>query len=364
MKRIFTTLFALVLAHTAGAQITITLSDLPDIGNTLWQVNDSSSAPALTGSLTGGAGQTWNFASGWQPGDTTDITFAAKSSLPSNLTTGFPNSTMAYNRVQDSVAMYFIRNSNGIYLDGNYMYGTMTVSGVQVSNVGTYFDIPELLVPVPITYNHNQTYNSYSRTIINANVPPVGPVTLNQYEGKVKQMECIGHGTLITPAGTYSNTLMVRNTITNYDTTYTSNTLLAPSVNDTSVSYSVEYMWLTNDPNQLILLQLTADSAGTTIESASYSYKAATAVSPEYQALNSVTFYPVPTSGLVSVSIPAPLQSCGVKILTLEGKELTQFTQTLTGNGTLDLSSLANGAYLLEISSGAYVRTGKIVKAN
>lgn len=365
MKKIYAILLSLFCMSSLSAQITITLNELPDIGNSLWEVSDSSGSPALTGSLTGGANQTWSFAGGWQVRDTSKITFAAISTVSNTITSNFPNATMLYDRVEDSVALFFTRNSSGLQISGNFLYGTMDVgSGVQVSNIATVFSSPEMLVPVPITYNHNQTYTSHSTTTVNANIPPIGAVTLYQYQRKVKKMECIGYGSLITPSGTYPNALMVKSTITTYDTTYTANPIVGPQINSDTISYSTEYAWFTNDANQVILMQIGADSAGLIMESASYTYKTSVANDPEYQALNAVKLYPVPTSGRVTIELPSVLNACSVKIFTQEGKELTQYSTVLNGASEMDLSSLANGVYLVELSSGAFVRTGKITVAH
>lgn len=365
MKKIYSILFSLFFASTLSAQITITLNELPDIGNSLWEVSDSTGSPALTGSLSGGANQTWNFAGGWQVGDTNKITFAAISTVSNTISSNFPTSTMVYDRVEDSVALFFTRNSSGLQISGNFLYGTMDVgSGVQVNNVATVFSSPEMLVPVPITYNHNQTYTSHSTTTVNANIPPIGAVTLYQYQRKVKQMECIGYGSITTPSGTYTNSLMVKSTITSYDTTYTANSIIGPSVNTDTITYSTEYAWFTNDVDQVILMQIGADSAGLVLESASYTYKTSVANDPEYQALNAVKIYPVPTSGLVMIDLPSVLNACSVKIFTQDGKELTHYSKVLNGVSEMDLTGLSNGIYLVELSAGSFVRTGKITVAH
>jgi len=365
MTKIYSFLLSLLLTSSLSAQITITLNELPDIGNTLWEVVDSSGSPALTGSFNGGANQTWNFAGGWQVRDTSKITFAAVSSVANTISSNFPNATMAYDRVEDSVALFFTRNTNGLYISGNFLYGTLDVgNGILVSNIGTLFSSPEMLVPVPLTYNHNQTYTSRNTTTVNATIPPVGSVTVYQYQRKVKQMECIGYGSLTTPSGTYPNALMLKSTITTYDTTYTPNPIFGPQINSDTISYSTEYAWMTNDNNQVILLQIGADSAGAIMESASYTYKTSVANDPEFQALNAVQLYPVPTTGMVTAEIPSVLSSCQIKLFTLDGQEVSQFGKVLQGTTQLDLSGLAQGVYLIELTSGNFVRTGKITKTN
>jgi hypothetical protein len=363
MKKIFTILLLCFLVIETNAQITITLNDLPNIGNTLWQASDSTGSPALTGSLTGGASQTWNFAGGWEVGDSTKITFAPTTSVSNSISSQFPSANLAYDQVEDSTALFFIRNSTGLHLAGNFLYGTIDIQGLQITNVATVFSQPEMLVPVPMAYNDNATFNSYSVTTVNATIPPFGAVTIYQYQGKTKVFDCIGYGSLTTPSGTYSNTLMGRYTITSYDTTFTSNPILGPQINSDTVSYSTEYFWVTNDPDQLILLQITADSAGTVMESANYSFKTTTSNHPDYLALSSVSFYPVPTTGLVNISVPQVLSSGEMKIYNLNGEEIPSLRASFQGNTTLDLSSLNNGVYLLEIQSGEFVRTGKITVA-
>ncbi len=158
--------------------------------------------------------------------------------------------------------------------------------------------------------------------------------------------------------------MMVKSTITTYDTTYTPNPILGPSINSDTISYSTEYAWFTNDANQVILMQIGADSAGLIMESASYTYKTSVANDPEYQALNAVKLYPVPSSGRVTIELPSVLNACSVKIFTQEGKELTEYSKVLNGVEEMDLSGLTNGIYMVELSAGAFKRTGKITVAH
>lgn len=360
MKKILTLLSLYLFIGPVSAQITITLNDLPDIGNTFWQASDSTGAPALTGSLTGGAAQNWNFAGGWEIGDSTKITFAPTTSVSNSISSQFPSANMAFDQVADSTAIFFLRNASGLQIAGNFLYGTIDVQGLQIKNVATVFTEPEMLVPVPMTYNDNATYNSHSRTTVNANIPPIGTVTIYQNQRRTKVFNCIGYGSLTTPSGTYPNTLMGKYSITSYDTTFTPNPILGPQINSDTIGYSTNYIWVTNDPNQTILLDITADSAGVVMESASYAFKSATANHPDYMSLSNVAFYPVPTTGLVKIESPQVLTTCSLKLFNLSGEEIPEFETNFSGNTTLDLSNLNNGVYILELRSGDFVRTGKI----
>jgi hypothetical protein len=153
---------------------------------------------------------------------------------------------------------------------------------------------------------------------------------------------------------------MGKYSITSYDTTFTPNPILGPQINSDTIAYSTNYIWVTNDPNQTILLDITADSAGVVMESASYAFKSATANHPDYMSLSNVAFYPVPTTGLVKIESPQVLTTCSLKLFNLSGEEIPEFETNFSGNTTLDLSNLNNGVYILELRSGDFVRTGKI----
>jgi len=363
MKTLLIFLFSALLSGFLSAQITIQFADLPDIGNSLWQASDSTPSPNLSGSLSGGAGVTWNFTTGWAIKDTNDLTFVNTNTIDASISSQYPNANMACDQAEDSLYLFFTRNTTGIYIAGTYFYGSMSISGITVDSIATIYDQPELIVPVPFTYEDSIISESHYTIMMSIDVPPFGMVDVYQYSRSVKNMKCTGFGTLNTPSGSYADALLLRSEVTTYDTVYSPDPFVGALINSDTIRYSTNYTWVTNDQDQIMLMELGADSAGTTILSASYSFKVISKTDAEMNALNSIKFYPNPASDRVNLEIPGELSSVQVAIYSMDGIEVyrTEFNNSLQAQ--LDLSSWAKGMYLLELSTQNLKRTGKLVIA-
>lgn len=348
-----------LLPFFSFAQITINFTDLPDVGNSLWQVSDTTGAPALGGSLSGGAGQNWNYVSGWETGDSTKINFAAVSSVSNTISAQFPLANLAYDQTADSTVLFFTRNTRGMHIAGSFLYGTLDISGNLISDVAMVYTQPELIVPVPFTYNDSVASSAHRVSNVTVN-SILGLITIEQKSRIVKNFKCLGYGTLSTPSGVYSDALFVKVNITSYDTTYTANPILGPQINSDTIVYSTSYVWMSNDPNQLVLMELGADSAGVTINEAYYTFKTSVSAHPDMEALSAMKFYPVPSTGLVHVEMPAGLENVQIRILSVDGKEVYARSGLETSLTTLDLSAFENGFYLMEVHTENAVRTAKL----
>ncbi len=76
------------------------------------------------------------------------------------------------------------------------------------------------------------------------------------------------------------------------------------------------------------------------------------------QLLSSVTMYPNPTAGQLSLTVPAGLSIEKVSLIDITGKN----TQVQLINNTLDMSSLATGVYILKLETSAGISTQKVIK--
>ena len=71
--------------------------------------------------------------------------------------------------------------------------------------------------------------------------------------------------------------------------------------------------------------------------------------------------YPNPTSDFVSFSIPDAIDTAIVRVYTLQGQLLFS-SEILKGQNTLDISNLATGIYLANVSNGGIQNTFKLIK--
>lgn len=355
--RFFTIFFGLL--GFVDAQITVQLSDLPDVGNTLWQVNDTSGSPSITGPINTGANAIWNYTSGWVNVDTTAITFADVTTVDSGIRALFPSANLVYNQVEDSTLLFFARNTDGMYIAGTYLYGSQDVNGIILDSVASVFVDPELLVPVPFTYNDTRTTSSYLVTALSLELPGFGLVDLFQKRRSDKSIACVGHGNLTTPSGTY-NCLLMRTQITVYDTLYTANPFVGPLLNNDTITHSVNYMWITNDVNQVIVMEANADSAGLVFNSASYSYKGNVSQA-HFVSSSSISMYPNPSRDKITIELPQGQHNGQMLLYSIDGKLSTQLPLGSESVQTLNISDIQHGRYLGCIEINGIQHCGNII---
>lgn len=78
----------------------------------------------------------------------------------------------------------------------------------------------------------------------------------------------------------------------------------------------------------------------------------------EDQLLASMTMYPNPTAGQLSLTVPDGLIIEKVSLIDIAGRN----TQVQLINNTLDMSSLATGVYILKLETSAGISTQKVIK--
>jgi hypothetical protein len=340
--KLFTFFFGLL--GILNAQITVQFSDLPNVGNTLWQVNDTSGSPSISGPINSGANATWNYTSGWVNVDTTAITFANVITVDPSIRALFPTANLVYDQVEDSTLLFFARNTDGMYVAGTYLYGSQDVNGILLDSVASVFVNPELLVPVPFTYNDTRSNSSYLVTALSLELPGFGLVDLFQKRRSDKAIACVGHGNLTTPSGTY-NCLLMKTQITVYDTLYTANPFVGPLLNNDTITHSVNYMWITNDVNQVIVMEANADSAGLIFNSASYSYKGNVS-HQDLSVSSAIRMYPNPANDYITIELPQGQHDGYLLLYSIEGKLTTKLPLGAEAVQTLNVSGIQQGRYL------------------
>ncbi len=258
MRKLFYIAALATLPLAASAQsITITGSDAPQTGESWTELMDNRYGMHQIGA--GGAAQTWDYSNAFEVDDTVVTNFVSVASVPASYSANFPNATIASYNPGDSMAVFFKQDATGFYVDG---MGTdpVVVEGITVSHFP--FEPDMLVVPGPFTYG--DTRSNTGKMIIE------GSVGIAQFRMVITTYQSFvadGYGSLTTPAGTYPNTLRVREFSYSIDSTYTNfgagwSPIPGSSYSDTTITYT----WYKNGPGaRLMTLQEDAFNPGTSI---------------------------------------------------------------------------------------------------
>lgn len=76
------------------------------------------------------------------------------------------------------------------------------------------------------------------------------------------------------------------------------------------------------------------------------------------QLLSELTVFPNPTKDVLTINLPSGLTVDAISLIDITGKN----TKISVNNNTLDMSSLANGVYLLKIETPSGITTRKVIK--
>lgn len=325
MKKIYTTLFLSCWFALAMAQPTITTNEIPTAGTAWTTANDTL---YITSMLPGGANQTWDY-SGLMNYFIDTVGFGASAGTP--YASNYPASNLAsYDQASGSWS-YFTSNSTGLYFDG-----------LVDPTLGTVNLTPALLyVPVPFTYGNTRTSTSGFQidTLFGTTNARINFDLQSQFEAD-------GYGTVILPNGTHNNVLRVK--ITNLNTTTVSAEIIPGSgiytpVN-TSTSQSTDYRFFEAGAAISFILDIQADSLGTTTESSAYLYQSGPTAVTSVVNNNSIMPYPNPSSG--SVVLPyVEIPFSALEVVGMDGRRYSVSAYPTSQGVRLDVSSLVNGMY-------------------
>ncbi len=354
MKSILTSLFVVFALNIGFAQITITNSDMPAVGDT-FRVSNGLIAPAIDPVPTG-AQFTWDFSNLQMV--TQDIdTFLSVASTGTIYSLVFSNlpfnpyranlaakgpSLPAIPQVTISDVVYFYYNSSSAYEVSGY--------GANINGIS-----------VPITFNSKDRVYNFPANFGNTDssdsdfqlaIPGLGYYGHDQH--RVNEVD--GWGTLITPFGSF-NTLRVKSMISSNDSLYLDSVGTGFAF---SLPPTTEYKWLGAQSGIPLLQITTTNTLGTEIVTAIRyrdSVRTTTGI-PEINAVAEGVFelFPNPSNGQLTLHTNSAKQQSGtIQLYSTEGK----LVQTLwkgtfnAGENLVQLdvrsSSVANGIYLLNI---------------
>lgn len=328
------------------AQITIAASDMPVAGDTL---RHSIAAPVGTGINVNdsGANKTWAFVSLTAIAQGLDAYRTALSVDPAYLAYNIPPTAYGYKvtdslplpgtipvSVKDLYTFFNKKNNPSRYVAEGF--------GAKVSGllVGAPYINEDTIYKFPLAYGNMDTSEFYMR----ANVPTIG--TYVQSGTRITKVD--GWGTITTPYFTApTNCIRVRSEVNEVDSVKVSS-LPAFGIPRTYV----DYKWLVNGEHYPALWVTTTKVGNTeTISSVRYREKyIPTAVNAVENNLTDLKLYPNPASGGYStLSVPGNWKVYTVDVYDVQGK----LVNSIQNNNRINTADLADGTYIVRVSSGA-----------
>jgi hypothetical protein len=224
MKNFYTLIFASIATLSAFAQVpTIYGTFLPVNGTQVKEVWDTTTnilpMPAA------GTNMTWNYSTNFQSSDTFTLKtqnpkFVASTKIPASAAKA--TNSVFVRAIQkaataDSLDLFYKINYTGFYTIGAFNEKTDIYGLHKITNNPYEFSKPELVVPFLMTYPQGPIYDTMvAQGTFNISV--FGNVKHKIVRTKI--MSSQGYGTLKTPAGTYTNVLLAKEMVTEYDTVY------------------------------------------------------------------------------------------------------------------------------------------------
>jgi len=328
MKKIYV-LASLALTVNAFAQSpTITSTNLPHVGYTFNDRNDSTTAQMASFTLTPGSGsaQTWNYASAFVTTYTTSSAYVAASSLAG--ASSFLGSNLGINASTGTVtaSVFFTTSSSGIVMNGFYEPGITIV----------YTPFSEAL-PTPFTCG-NSSVTTYSYTFVSG--------TYQSKRHATRTITADAYGSLTTPAGTYPSTLRVKSYEKGLDSAFISGTFYSVT-KDSSLSYS----WFQNSPS-LILMSINRDGANTKTTSASYLSSFVNDIENHTTPFAAMSLFPNPASDATGLSyVNKNATHVTIELFDLNGRFIAILANE---NQPVGKQTLAIDTKALQLNAGLY----------
>ena len=329
-------------------QVTVTSSNLPNVGDQLDQASDT--LPSVTVG-NAGANQTWDYSTlGVE--ETTTLTFAAPQWTPNGA--AFPNSNLAM-VINPNRIFYMNKSGSGLELVGfvgDLGYGTMVLNS----------NDSETIVEMPM--NYGDTYNDASlidSTISAAGLPLPGVDSARVVRRIIHEYEVDAWGSLTTPNGTFDVLRQKSMTIT-VDSIWTKPVF--PSLwvffsEERDTTYGYAY-WSNDTSARFPLVELTVDE-NDNVEVADWMNVLPTLTNVKEQGISmEISIYPNPSSDILYLDYETNFDKFSVFDVT--GKEVLSKTNN-NHLRSLSLRGLKPGVYFLSVYKNEERRTIRFVKS-
>lgn len=351
MKRLPALLLApaLVLAHSAGAQITITAADMPVNGDTLRY----SYADPLTSTVNlaqTGANVSWDFSAMMPIAQGVDT---YKTAAQVNASYGGTISSTAYGfKVADSlpgapIAVKDVYN----FFNKKTNPDRFVIEGFG-ANIGGF--------PTPVVYSNEDEvyyfplqYTDYDSSSFKLTLSLFGLGSLSQ-EG-YRRTSVDGWGTIKTPfATTPVQVIRVRSEVVESDTIRYGTTVIGLP------RHYVEYKWLANGEHYPLMFVTTQVVAGTE-NTSTIQYrdtKRALGIFNAAPAVQQLSVYPNPATDAITLRIPAGWIQYSVALFDAQGRML----QNLQNTAVLNTAQLPKGQYFVRVQNGSSIGMAQFVR--
>ena len=335
MKKLLLSIAGLLVLSLASTAQTITIGQMtPQIGDayTLADCDHFSSGAA-------GSNQTWNL-SGLTANETNIFTITNPAGLPG--ADNFPNASFASVITGQQAIGYSNVVANRIETLGMYSPQGLTIYADPI----TEFEFP---------LSYQSTYaDSFERST------DMGGGTIVKETGDVSVL-VDGAGTLITPAGTFTDVLRLKYDIESQVLFIVDGVVYA----NTPVT-STTYYFIKSGYSAPLARATSSLSSGQTIESATY-YVGSTVGLDKLSPVNDLTIYPVPVLNDFTVNMDLKTSAeVTFYLFSIDGRMIAQLGKGFlsAGDNTRALSlpeNTASGVYLLQIQTPESTLTKKIV---
>lgn len=368
MKKSTLLITCLFASLTGFAQITITNSDMPSAGDT-FRVSNGLITPTIDPVPTG-ASFLWDFSSLQMVTQDVD-SFVSVSSTGTIFSLIFSNLPFNPNRanlaakgpdipsvpqLSLSDVFYFYYNSSASYQVSGY---GATINGVQAP---IPFNNKDIVYNFPLNFGNIDSSDSDFQL----SLPGLGFYGHNQR--RVNEVD--GWGTLITPFGSF-NTIRVKSMINSNDSLYLDSLGTGFGF---SLPPTTEYKWLGAQSGIPLLQITTTNTFGTDIVTSIVyrdSVRTTTGLADLTGQDGSFEVYPNPAGNRVNVDLNVINQeNITISLISADGKHVNKLWSGTMNQGfnslnfDLDLYSLSDGIYLVEVKQGSKVNYKSLLISN
>ena len=380
MKKILLSFSFATLLFSAKAQITITSSSFPNVGDT--QILHHNTTTPLGGSIVpgnSGANQSWNFSAMLnESSDTTLIVATSSTAFAAN----FPSASFAALQTGGTIG-YLKKTSTDVELIG--AAAAFSTGGVNIPTTSAAYTSPNVLAKAGIAYMSSYNFPTALKQTIAApsgiSIPyngqnvTVDSIRLTQSSTVYNKVDA--YGSVTTPKGTFACIRQKDSTISDtkievkINDTITVGTLHIPitlwyTVSNTQGKIAVSYSYKDNNNIVDIATLNMMDSTSSTVNSASYREKNGAQSSGIANVMKPSVFsvYPNPTSDNFKVIIGGlPDNEYTLCINNILGNKISETKSKVWMNtaSAVDFSNLnlSNGNYIITVADN----NGKILDA-
>lgn len=350
----------LFFAGLLAATVTVAQPTLPASKFFVPGVTETYSDADSTGVLVGpsGANQTWNFSSVVDLGSTSVTQYMNAAGTP--YASSFPSANIAL--TSPGTGFYQYINHQSAYID---FLGYQTYDSANSVNLMYTYSDPLRYSTFPVTYNTttNDTYAASSTMSVSG-------ITLNIYDSGTSTAVADAWGTVITPAGTYSNCLRIKTTRISRDSMVYVGIPIPPVV---TVSHSVSYSWVEgNGAVGASRMQISIDSTFDDTGALQSSDKTVQYLSSLVTGIDHVTVeesplnvYPNPAAEYITLSSDDFNTGMSVvNIYNLRGQKVYS-SELSTAPGTelsIPVDKLMSGVYTVSVTGGNKIYKGQFIR--